>query len=199
MRGYSTSRPLSTQEVGELKRAYAAWHWGEPAKLVKQIDDPLVPNVVGIGRLVCFELDGDQELQFPTGCWLAYDKAHPHERIHVITTPAFRASVRNAMKRVKNPVPLQNIARQTRGTHVRYPLPNLRGVPLGVLEAVVYHTLKRGDAPSVKREGVWGSEYHHEFGKEHSRGIKPILAADVTGRIWVCGGSYTCPLAGITG
>lgn len=184
------SRPLNSSEVAELKKAYAAWHWGEPAKIVKQINDALVPHVIGIGKLVCFELNGDQEIQFPPGCWLAYDKEHPHERIHVITTPVFRESVRNAMKRRRDTVTLQEIAKATRGTHARYPLPNVHGVPLGVLDAVVYFTHKTGDPPS---------EYHHEFGKEHSKGIKPILAADVSGRLWVAGGSYTCPLAGITG
>jgi hypothetical protein len=64
---------------------------------------------------------------------------------------------------------------------------------VGVLKSVIYHTHKAGE------EGNRAFDYEHHFGREHSRGIVPILACDVSGRLWVCGGSYRCPLPGITG
>jgi hypothetical protein len=62
-----------------------------------------------------------------------------------------------------------------------------------VLHHVVYRTEKLGeDTPGA-------NPYIHEHGKEHAKGVKPILAADASGRLWICGGDYICVPAGITG
>lgn len=176
-------------DIEKLKRGYTDWHWGqEPGKVI-HVADSLCPDVIGIGELREIRIPSGV-IAFPEGTWIAFDPNHPHERLHIILTPDYREQVRMQMKHARPIVPIQAIAKKAGGTHVRYPLPNVQGTPLGVLESVTYWTHKQGDPPSL---------YEHEFGKEHSRGVKPILGADVSGRMWVCGGSYTCPLAGITG
>lgn len=175
--------------IESLKRGYTEWHWGsEPGKVI-HVADTLCPDVIGIGELREIHIPAGV-IAFPEGTWLSFDKAHQHERIHVILTPAFREQVRMQMKHASPIVPIQSIARSAGGTHVRYPLPNVMGTPLGVILACVYFTTKQGDGESL---------YEHKFGFESSRGVKPILAADVSGRLWFCGGSARCPLAGITG
>jgi hypothetical protein len=158
---------------------------------VIRVADTLCPDVVGIGELREFRIPAGV-ITFPEGTHLAFDPNHPHERLHIILTPAYREQVRMQMKHASPIVPIQSIARSAGGTHVRYPLPNVQGTPLGVLESVTYFTFKVGD-------GTEPCLYEHTFGQEHSKGVRPMLAADVSGRMWVCGGSYTCPLAGITG
>lgn len=186
-----TDRKYRQPTKEELAREYRKWHWGSPAKLFIKITDPMVPNVAACGRLKVLGLK-DQELTLPAESWLAYEPTHPRQRLHVILPPKFRNDVRNQVKHVKT-VPLQEIAEATGGDHADYPLPRIQAYPLGILDHVVYFTHKEGE------EDNKAFDYIHEFGKEHSRGIKPILAADVSGRLWIAGGSYRCPYAGITG
>lgn len=185
---------MNPAKVARLKKVYEDWHWGSPAKKLIRVNDPLVPDVVGIGVLREFQL-GPQRvaLPIPAGCWIAFDPDHPCERLHIVLSPTFREEVRNTVKHAKLLMPLQKIAELTRGDQAGEPMPNLQAAPIEVLESVTYFTHKAGE------EGNRAFDYQHDFGKEHSRGIKPILAADVSGRLWVCGGSYRCPLPGITG
>lgn len=189
------SLDLRNPQVRELAKGYEDWHWGAKPKKLIHVRDRLVPNLVGIGQLREFHIrrldgKGTEVLKLPKGSWIGFDPKHPHERLHVVLPAAYREKMRKGMKYVNPTQPIQEISQATGGTHVPHKLPNVHGVPLGVLNAVIYHTDKEGDGPS---------DYQHEFGKEHSGGIKPILAIDVSGRMWICGGSYTCPLPGITG
>jgi hypothetical protein len=188
-------RELSAAEqrkLAPLMKERAAWHWGEPATKVIRIDDPFVPDVTDCGPLV--ELVTDRgAITIPEGCWLAYEPRHPRQRLHIISSAAFRERVRNDVKHARGLLPLQEIAEATGGDQADYALPNIMAAPLGVLEAVTYHTKKKGE------QGGLSYDYQHEFGKEHSKGCKPYLAADVSGRLWVAGGSYRSPYPGITG
>ena len=94
------------------------------------------------------------------------------------------------MKGARSTVSLQSLAEETGGTQARYKLPNLQGIAVGTAEEVVYQCAKGGDGWSM---------YVHTFGEEHSNGIQPILAVDVSGRCWLVGGSVRSPLPGITG
>lgn len=182
--------PQQAREVKSYAKKYTDWHWGRPATKVVHVKDPLVPNLTAIGKLESFDIGGETVV-FPPGSWVGFDPKHPHERIHVILSPNTRESFRVAMKSRRDTKSLQRLAESTHGTHAEHPLPNLQAVPLGVLHAVTYVTDKGEEHQAVR--------YIHEFGKEHSKGIRPLLAVDVSGRVWIVGGSYTCPLAGITG
>lgn len=177
------------KEVAKLQRKYTEWHWGAKPKKLIHVQDRLVPNLVGIGKLIELHVAG-RTIKLPKGAWIGFDPKHPHERLHIVLPAAFREKLRKSMKYMNLTQPIQEIAEATKGTQAKYKLPNIHGVPVGVLDAVVYFTDKEGDGPSL---------YQHEFGHEHSNGIKPILAIDVSGRCWATGGSYLCPLAGVTG
>lgn len=160
------------------------------------VRDSLVPDLVGIGLLEELEV-GDTErgaaaMEMPDGTWLGFDPDHPHERLHIVLPERAREQNRIDMKDVARDRlhPIQELSEMTEGTHARYDLPNILGLPLGVLQAVIYFTEKSGDGPS---------SYKHAFGHEHSKGKKPILACDVSGRLWICGGSAKNPTPGITG
>lgn len=182
-------RSATPAEVEALKKEYANWHWSAEATKLIRVDDELVPNCVAIGQLREIGLP-QGVITFPAGCWIAYDPKHAHQRLHIILSPAFREQIRRLMKSASPIVPIQDIAASAGGTHVRHRLLNVMGTPLGVAQSVTYFTHKVGDPPSL---------YQHDFGEEHSKGVKPALAADVSGRLWLCGGSMTCPYAGITG
>lgn len=99
-----------------------------------------------------------------------------------------------------NTVDLQELNQLVGGRQSRYPFIGGKAMgrtararevhhlvqPLGVLEAVAYGTEKKGDGPST---------YHHTHGEEG--GHQPVLAIDVRGRLWICGGSYTVKPPGI--
>lgn len=189
----------SHPNVRRILMAYQRFHWGAPADRIIRINDPMVPDVAKLGDLHNLDvgptLARAQSIPTPHDTVLAYDADHPHDRLYIISSPALREQTRRLMKGVPAEELhwLQDIAEHTRGTHAAYPMPELLGRAIGVLQAIVYYTYKRGE------EGEKPWEYKHDFGKEHSKGIRPILAADVSGRFWICGGSYTVPAPGITG
>lgn len=189
IKGFRAKNPAEARAVAELAKKYEDWHWSLPAAKVIRVADRLVPNLVAIGKLKSFEIDGE-DMAFPKGSWIGFDPKHPHERIHVIIPAALREKFRQQMKHAKKTVPLQEIAESTGGTQARYELPKLRGVSVGVIDSVTYDVAKGGDGLSA---------YIHSFGEQHSRGVKPKLAIDVSGRVHLVGGSARCPLAGISG
>ena len=186
---FRPSNPKEAQILHEYGKKYTDWHWSLKPRKVVHIKDSLVPDLVAIGELESFTVDG-KEIPFPKGSWIGFDPKHPHERIHIIVPAAFREQMRKQMKYANPSKSLQDIAVSTRGTHAKHKLPNLQAAEIGDVENVVYHTNKGGDGPS---------HYVHDFGHEHAKGIVPKLAVDASGRVWLCGGSYKCPLAGITG
>lgn len=185
--------PRLTPKAAHLAKKYEEWHWGAKPNKFIHVRDPLVPDLVGIGDLRQLHVDG-QPIDFPAGNRLGFDPKHARHRLYIVLDKATREAFRHAVKYAKNPTSLQAIAQQAGGLHLRAAkLPSIRAVPLGKLTAVVYYTFKAGEDDNAP------AEYIHEFGREHSKGIVPMLAVDVSGRLWVCGGSYFCPLAGITG
>lgn len=186
---FHPSNPRERQILQDYGRKYSDWHWSVKPKKVVHIKDTLVPDLVAIGELESFTVDG-REFRFPKGSWIGFDPKHPHERIHIIVPDKFREQLRKRMKYVNPGKYLQDISIATKGTHAKYKLPALRAVEVGDVENVVYHTNKGGDGYS---------HYVHDFGHEHSNGVVPKLAIDASGRVWLCGGSYLAPVAGIVG
>jgi hypothetical protein len=183
--------------VAPLVEAYTDFHWGyDPEELI-HVDDPILPDVAGIGRLIALHVgeNGESELMFPQGStkatrsYIAYDPAHPCDRIHLVVPKADRRKAAGLYRRARRSLqrPLADIAEDVGGRQARQPYPALMGVDLGVVKEVIYLTSKKGDGLSY---------YIHEFGEES--GVRPHLAVDQDGRFWLLGGNYTCPRPGIT-
>ena len=188
------------------KQSYTDWHWGVAPKHVIEWDDPDYPEgeLVECGRLVELHVSepGSRKKNVirlnrkeGNGSHLAFDPEHPHQRLYILSHPAFAARVREAYR--KNPdfkggskyrvMPLAQIAKSIGGRHGTSDYPDVMAAPVGILTHVVYATEKEGDGYS---------QYIHEFGEEH--GPPPGLAADDEGRLWIVGGNYTAPTPGIT-
>jgi len=182
--------------IAPLVAAYTDFHWGyDPEELI-DIDDPLLPDVAGIGRLIALHVgkEGEHELHFPQGIrkgsrsYLAYDPAHPCDRIYLIVPESTRKEAAKLYRTSRNKKRfLSDIAADVGGRQAREPYPRLKAVDLGPVKEVIYLTSKKGDGLSY---------YIHEFGEES--GIRPHLAVDQDGRVLLLGGNYTCPRPGIT-
>jgi hypothetical protein len=166
----------------KLADAYTDFHWGAAPSKVYDIRDSLIPHVVQIGELK--ELQIPHGVTFPPGCHIAWDPQDPRTRLYVVLSPSMREVVRSGMKK-KRTLPLPVIARAAGGKHARG-WPNIQAHPLGEAHFVIYETLKVGDGKS---------NYIHRFAEEH--GARPVLAADVSGRLWLVGGDYRVTNAGI--
>lgn len=178
---------------------YTRWHWGvEPGRQV-EIDDPDLPDrLVECGRLVELHYtdpDGTELELIPNegDPSVVFDMDHPNQRLYVVN---LTRRVQDAVRRRFNGSPdrcsLVELAAQAGGRHARSDYPPLVVNPIGVLDAIVYRTHKKGDENPHSDE----SEYIHALGEES--GIKPILASDARGRLWIAGGNYTAPYDGIT-
>jgi hypothetical protein len=179
----------------DIVRRYIGAHWGnEPGEIIRW-QDPQVPDCTQMGRLMelhVVTLDGEAGvLDFPAGCHLAWDPGHSVDRLHLLCVGAHVGAVRAQVERAVAAgwalQTLGSLAKQAGGRHAEHPYPHLRALDLGEVTHVVYATDKAGDGPS---------EYIHAFGEES--GIRPRLAADVEGRLWLVGGNYTVPDEGIT-
>ena len=195
-------------------RQYLDWHWfkpgekGAPEVKVVTWKDPDVPaSLIECGRLVRFHVrlpshdspkhprrDRDTMIEFSRAVsdksHLAFDPDHTRERLYCLID----ASARPALKErfwSKNPISamdLNDLAQFAGGKHGRdgdYPGVNVK--PVGVVTAVCYRTTKKEDGDSY---------YIHKMGELTHH--YPILACDFLGRLWLAGGSYTCPRPGIT-
>lgn len=182
---------VSAAELKKLQAIYKDMHWGAEAKKLIHVKDPLVPNLVAYGALTEIKTD-KQTLEFPPGCWIGFDPRKTR-RLYIVLSPEGREMVRKAAKYAGKAYPLQAIAKKVGGPQAKNPMPDINGYPIGVIQHCVYRTEKLGeDVPGQ-------SDYIHEFGHEHSNGMKPVLAADASGRLHFCGSSYRCVPAGITG
>jgi hypothetical protein len=187
------------------RRAYTEWHWGIAPELVTEHNDPrrdlkgrdVLPRLfVECGRL--------RELQFlapdtgelgtfhpvnPAKCHLTFDPEHPCGRLHIILDA--KSEAKSIAQLVRgNPYKarkLEDLARLVGGRHADGAYPDLIVKPVGLLTSFIYSTEKRGDGKS---------HYVHRAGEES--GIRPCLAVDEHGRIWVAGGNYTSPTPGVT-
>lgn len=188
----------------DIVERYRNLHWGAEAKKVIRVDDDLMPDCAQMGPLtelyVVMPGDAAVQLAFPAGSHVAIDPAHPVDRIHLVTPPAYRAETRRlfavAAKGGAQLETLNSLAAVAGGRQAEHDYPDLAAVDLGVVTAIVYGpTLKTGDGLS---------EYIHHFGVEGDEahvvnGVQPRLAADEEGRLWLVGGDYTVPDEGITG
>lgn len=191
------SKRNANELVNRGVERYRSFHWGVEHRKVTDVRDGLLPPVLTeVGKLHSLYLrtpDGEFELALPRGCQLTFDPNHASERLYIICPPDFREKIRALMKHDRSRMNLNEIAAYAGGRQTRYPYPSMNARPLGVVTHVVYFTTKKGDGPSG---------YIHEFGEETAK-VKfvervPILAADDSGRLWLCGGAYTCPDPGIT-
>lgn len=192
--------------MGNGESSYKSWHWGISPKQTIEWDDPDYPEgeLVECGRLVELHVREpgqrrDTILRLNrkegNGSHLVFDPNHPNQRLYILSHPDFRARVLQTYRR--NPdyeggtkyrsMPLSEIAKLVGGRHATRDYPNVKASPVGILTHVVYATEKRGDGYS---------QYIHKLGEES--GIRPVLAADTEGRLWIVGGNYTSPTPGIT-
>lgn len=186
----------ATRALDYAIRRYKSSHWGNEHRKVIHIDDPVLPPALTeLGKLKNLYIQvpgmGPCELSFRPGCSLSFDPEHRHQRLYLVLCDAERESMRQAMKVVNvDLAPLDQIARTAGGKQSKISLPgNISAFPVGKVTHVIYFTNKLGDGPS---------NYIHEFGEENKKDIRPILAVDPSGRLWLCGGNYTVPDAGIT-
>lgn len=192
--------------------AYRDWHWGEEAARVKDIAelDQYNPNLhlIECGRLARLHFRAPQSAQTnrihprrerdskielsaaqTMNAHVAFDKDHPSHRLYLVLPPSVKRALANRFWK-QNKIaaqPLSRLAKLVGGRHATNDYPNIKAKPFGVLTGVVYYTHKRGDGPSY---------YLHQMG-EVSGGF-PIIACDAKGNLWLAGGSYTAPVAGIT-
>lgn len=191
----SARRQNRTQPTSDPVERYTRWHWGEkPTKQITVDDDRLPEHLVECGKLVQLYVDlypdGEEVTLTPErGASLCFDLDHPDERLYIVRLPKrVRAAVkRRWCGRGAEWYDLGALAKLAGGRHAAEDYPHIEVAPIGVLTHVVYATHKRGDGPS---------EYIHHLGEES--GIQPILAADNGGDLWIAGGNYQSPYAGIT-
>lgn len=193
---YKTGK-VAEAALQQAIRRYQSAHWGIKHKKIIEVDDPLLPPVVtalGEKLIEVFlrvpEL-GLVQLEFKPGCTLAFDPAHPCQRLYAILSQKQTEEFRQAMKHTDPDLlsPLAAIARAAGGRQARHAWPDVLALPVGKITHVIYHTNKLGDGPS---------NYIHEFGEENEQDIRPIFAIEPSGRAWFAGGNYTVPDAGIT-
>lgn len=175
--------------VKTLADRYERFHWGERPTRVIHVKDALVPDCAQLGALIEISVDGAPQ---SLAGHVAFDPRHPADRLHLILPPRKREELRQAMKKMdRHTADLNEIAQAAGGRQAKYPYPHIRAVPLGRATEIVYRTRKGGDFEDDKPV----PDYQHHFGEES--GIPPVLAVDVSGRLWLVGGNYRVTDAGI--
>jgi len=188
------------------ERAYREWHWNVPHKSVIEWEDDDLPetDVVECGRLVelHFREPGARKdtviklsRKEANGSHLCFDPSHPNERLYILLHPEFCEKLRKKYRQVAGyesgtkyrEMPLSDLARAVGGRHATPDYPNVKASPIGILTHLVYATEKKGDGYSF---------YIHKMGEES--GVRPCLAVDAKGRVWIAGGNYRSPTAGIS-
>lgn len=188
---------------------FKRWHWGIEPTHKLHIDDPRFPDEsIEIGRLMEMTLDmldQDGNRANPTEklgleiddnsineCFVLFDHNHSKDRIYFLLNEETQNDFADLYHQLEeDPVQLQDLAHLGGGHHGKMKdYPTVLVKPLGYMTDVAYYTHKKGDDDGI------GSGYIHEMGEEG--GTHPILAVAEDGTIWLAGGSYTCPNAGIT-
>lgn len=214
--------PVAGAEHASGRRKYRAWHWGNPATHVLDVEIPGVPDdheLTECGLLVGFHIDPRDDLPLPrqraetmdeaanfegnepdvfsvvrvlardyNHNHLIFDTDHPRQRLYAVLSPSTRADAAKLWRRGAKTTTLDQLARKAGGHQDDGTYPPVPVQELGRAYFVTYFTHKKGDDPA--------SKYIHRFGEDG--GVEPILAVDKTGRLWLAGGSYTCPTGGIT-
>ena len=197
--------------TGSPSAIYKKWHWGLPHGKVIPVKDRYLGgrSVIEIGRL--FELhivplDRDSEVsvlavdpEYVNKSHVVFDPKHPSQRIWFVLPPEAMADARELWANLNvDTLPLASVAQAVGSVHGAGGYPNVLVKPLGWLQDLVYQTHKKGDDAELTNGKVIGigSNYIHRMGEEG--GVEPILAVSADGRLWLAGGSYTCPVPGIT-
>ena len=187
-------------------QAYEKWHWGIAPKKVFDWNDADVPeDLIECGRLVelHFREPGqrkDTVIKIPrveaNGSHLCFDPEHAYGRLYILPHPAFQEKMQKKYHEDDRyqggskyrSLPLVDLAAAVGGRHATNDYPDVDASPIGILTHVVYATEKKGDGYSF---------YIHKLGEE--TGVRPCLAVDAKGRLWICGGAYRGnPTAGVT-
>lgn len=197
------------KKVDPVER-FKRWHWGKEPTHQIQIDDDRFPaELIEIGRLMEMRIDladetgnranPKEELGLEIDnksineCYVLFDNDHSKERIYFYLNDETQRDFADLYDQIDSePKVLNELAKFGGGHHSRmndYPM--VYAKPLGYLTHLVYYTHKKGDDDGI------GSGYVHEMGEEKG-GTHPLIAIAEDGTIWMCGGSYTCPNAGIT-
>lgn len=184
------------------KKVREDWSWGKPVEDVIEIDDDDLPDeIVECGRFAeahFWPIKGrtgrqNKIIKLPesqaNNSYLGFDFKHPFQRLYIILDPKFRKKMKKeywdkSNAHIFNPA---DIAEAAGGKHATEDYPDIDVKPIGILRNVVYATDKGNDNFSL---------YIHAMGEE--TGIRPALCVDETGRLWIVGGDYTCPIPGIT-
>jgi hypothetical protein len=208
----------------KLRVGAKRWHWGITATQAVEWDDPDYPaRMVEIGRFAeikIWPVGGNRErvIPVPQEWWndfpadgthakinsgnkaarrrqqahVVFDRDHPSQRIYICMPPKLMRQFAPAYQ-PDNSMLLADLAKTVGGRQAkRRDYPAVRVSPLGVLLHMIYFTSKGGDenADNVR------SLYDHEMGEDG--GTPPVIAVDHTGRLWLAGGTYYCPIPGIT-
>lgn len=204
---------LTRDELHQGLESNREWHWYDDndgyAQRVVDWDDPDLPRMlIECGRLVRLHIrtpktqenprhprrDRDTRIEFSrttsNNSFIAFDPNHPDERLYMLVDPP---AARTLKKRFwdQNTFPelrLNEVALTAGGRHgKRADYPDVTVKPLGILTAVVYYTDKKNDGPSY---------YIHKMAEVS--GSFPFLCIDRRGRLWLAGGAYRSPTAGIS-
>jgi len=206
--------------------AYKSHHWGYASTHSKDVDLPGLPKdypLTEMGLLTHLHIDAMPGVRLPkirtnsmdsaaammgyepdelsvievdtddlNNNHLSWDPAHPSQRLYLHLSPSSRRDARKLWKKGDPTFSLHECAQMAGGRHAkRNDYPDVRVQPLGILYFTSYYTLKEDESgrpsPSI---------YIHRMGEEG--GIEPVLAVSSDGNLWICGGSYTVPVGGIT-
>lgn len=183
------------------------WHWGVAPRQVIDWRDPdmdrnLRGDLIEIGRMDELRIrpNGSRKIEriplprpsVPLS-HVTFDRGHPKQRIYFLVDPDLQPSLAE-LHDPRSTVRLADYARQVGSVHARPDYPDLAITPLGRCSHVLYETEKGAYWPGDEPDGL--STYIHKMGEEG--GVEPGIGVDRHGRLWFAGGSYTCPLPGIT-
>jgi hypothetical protein len=132
-----------------------------------------------------------EEPDWPSN-WVSFDFDHPDDRIYILLSSAIRAEVAANLWDPEAPsFSLGEVAAAVGGSHGDDDdYPDIQVQPLGHIFYLSYYTHKEEEG-----DGGQSNIWIHRMGEEG--GIEPILAVSEDGRLWIAGGSYKCPNAGI--
>ena len=224
MRNTSRQRALSVVDRDLLKR-YEDWHWGNKPRELMDVRVPGLAKthpVVQLGLLTELHFDALSGLRLPKvsvskltseaaekpsfpqlsaiaiapkdymNNHLIFDAAHPKQRLYAVLSPAVRKDTKKLWSDKWETETLYGLASLAGGHHADDDdYPKMAVQPLGFLYYATYYTLKEDEngKPSP-------SKYIHRMGEEG--GKEPVLAVSKAGDLYIAGGTYTCPNAGIT-
>lgn len=189
------------------RQQFTDWHWGkEPEKVVEWKDkrlDACGHEVLPDALVECGRLKQISFLDPQTGktsaftltdaeanrSHMAFDPDHQAGRLYVLLPKNVEKQVQAAYWTANRQTARQisDVARTVGGRHGTPDYPRLAVKPVGLITDFVYTTEKVGDGMS---------HYRHRAGEVS--GIRPLLAADMCGRLWIVGGNYTSPIPGVT-